>query len=137
MKNSISKPQIFVFESNLAGIHGKGDSLHAYRYYGAIKGQAVGLQGQSYGIPTKDKKINILPLNEIKKYIDEFIIFAKSHKEYIFNVSKIGIGYAGYTPITIAPLFTDAVGMENVKLPVEFTSWFEAVKAFSAKKGMK
>jgi hypothetical protein len=70
------KREIFVFGSNLAGRHGKGAALTAYKTYGAIYGQGIGLQGDSYAIPTKDEKINTLPLSKIKKYVEQFIKFA-------------------------------------------------------------
>ena len=44
--------EIFVFGSNLQGMHGGGAARTAYQKFGAIMGQGVGLQGQSYGIPT-------------------------------------------------------------------------------------
>ena len=46
--------EVFVFGSNLEGMHGGGAALIAYRKFGAIMGQGVGLQGQSYGIPFWD-----------------------------------------------------------------------------------
>ena len=50
---SALKPnEIFVFGSNLAGMHGGGAARIAYDRFGAIWGQGVGLQGQSYAIPT-------------------------------------------------------------------------------------
>ena len=42
--------EIFVFGSNLEGHHGGGAAFTAYRKFGAVWGQGVGLQGQSYGI---------------------------------------------------------------------------------------
>lgn len=44
--------EIFVFGSNLSGHHGGGAALLAMNKWGAIWGQGVGLQGQTYGIPT-------------------------------------------------------------------------------------
>ena len=44
--------EIFVFGSNLQGSHGGGAAAIAAQKFGAIWGQGVGLQGQSYGIPT-------------------------------------------------------------------------------------
>ena len=44
--------EIFVFGSNLAGMHGGGAARVAMERFGAIWGQGVGLQGQSYAIPT-------------------------------------------------------------------------------------
>lgn len=99
---------IFVFGSNLAGRHGKGAALCARQQHGAIYGQGVGLQGQSYGIPTKDMRIQTLPLHTIEQYVRKFIIFATDHPEMTFNVTRIGCGLAGYSDQDIAPLFTNA-----------------------------
>ena len=107
---------IFVFGSNLAGRHGKGAALHAYRNHGAIYGQGVGIQGSSYAIPTKDEELNTLPLNKIEKYVYQFIKFAKLNPELTFEVTRIGCGLAGYDDVDIAPMFADAP--KNCRLPV-------------------
>ena len=107
--------EIFVFGSNLAGSHGGGAAWLAYERFGAIWGQGVGLQGQSYGIPTMHGGVDA-----IKPYVDEFIEFAQSHPEYIFLVTKIGCGIAGFTTEEIAPLFAQAIEVGNVILPKEF-----------------
>lgn len=99
---------IFVFGSNLAGRHGKGAALHARMYHGAIYGQGVGLQGNSYGIPTKGMFINTLSLSDIRAHVEDFIEFANEHSEMTFNVTRIGCGLAGYTDAQIAPMFSDA-----------------------------
>ena len=107
--------EIFVFGSNLAGSHGGGAALLAYNRFGAIWGQGVGLQGQSYGIPTMHGGVDV-----IKPYVDEFITFAKKHPELKFLVTKIGCGIAGFTIDEIAPLFHDALDVENIILPKDF-----------------
>ena len=109
---------IFVFGSNLAGRHGKGTALHALEHHGAIYGQGVGLQGNSYAIPTKDEHIRTLPLDHIRPYVDEFLGYAAAHPELTFQVTAIGCGLAGYKPSQIAPMFRDAPG--NCILPPEF-----------------
>ena len=109
---------IFVFGSNLAGVHGAGAALYARKHHGAIFGQGIGLQGNSYGIPTKDAYIVTLPIREIKKYVDQFIEFAKQNYEMVFEVTRIGCGLAGYTDIQIAPLFKGAPS--NCILPYEW-----------------
>ena len=109
--------EIFVFGSNLAGAHGGGAARLAYDRFGAVWGQGVGLQGQSYGIPTMHGGVDV-----IKPYVDEFIAFAKQHPEMKFFVTKIGCGIAGFTVEEIAPLFADAVDVENVILPQEFVT---------------
>ena len=107
--------EIFVFGSNLAGSHGGGAARLAYNRFGAVWGQGVGLQGQSYAIPTMHGGVEA-----IKPYVDEFIAFAKAHPEYKFFVTKIGCGIAGFRIEEIAPLFRDAIDEENVILPKEF-----------------
>ena len=107
--------EIFVFGSNLSGSHGGGAALLAYRKFGAIWGQGVGLQGQSYGIPTMHGGVDA-----IKPYVDEFIKFAQQHPEYKFLVTKIGCGIAGFRIEEIAPLFNDTIDVENVILPKDF-----------------
>lgn len=107
--------EIFVFGSNLAGSHGGGAARLAYDRFGAIWGQGVGLQGQSYGIPTMHGGVDV-----IKPYVDEFIEFAKAHPEYKFLVTKVGCGIAGFAIKEIAPLFQNAIDVGNIILPKEF-----------------
>jgi hypothetical protein len=114
-----SETRIFVFGSNLAGRHGKGAALFAAKNRGAIYGQGEGLQGQSYGIPTKDANIETLPLDAVRGHVMRFLDFARAHPELRFQVTAIGCGLAGYTPDQIAPLFRDAPA--NCDLPEEFS----------------
>lgn len=110
--------KIVVFGSNLAGRHGKGAALEARKKHGAIYGQGIGLQGNSYAIPTKDEHIKTLPLSTIIYYVEDFIDFAKAHPELEFQVVPIGCGLAGYKPIDIAWMFEKIPS--NVHLPQEF-----------------
>jgi len=112
--------EIFVFGSNLRGRHGKGAAKQALTW-GAKWGQASGLQGKTYGIPTKNASITrTLTVDEIRPYVEEFINFAQSNSNLIFLVTEIGCGLAGYKPKDIAPLFERAVGLPNVYLPTRF-----------------
>lgn len=112
--------QVFVFGSNLSGRHGKGAAKTALTF-GAIWGQSKGLQGKTYGIPTKDAAIKrTLSINEIKPFVDEFIEFAIANGNLIFLVTEIGCGLAGYKPKDIAPLFKKALNVENILLPKRF-----------------
>jgi hypothetical protein len=113
---------IFVFGSNLAGRHGKGAALYARQHRGAIYGQGVGLQGESYAIPTKDAKLRTLALEEIQRHIESFKSFARSHPALTFEVTAVGCGLAGYTPQQIAPMFKGAPA--NCILPDVFTAVF-------------
>ena len=107
--------EIFVFGSNLAGMHGGGAARVAYEKFGAVWGQGVGLQGQTYAIPTMQGGVDT-----IRPYVDEFIAFAKVHPQYTFLVTPIGCGIAGFEEEEIAPLFKAALGIENIVLP----EWF-------------
>lgn len=107
-KHIVDDDMIFVFGSNLAGLHGAGAAAFAEKYYGAIRGRGVGRSGQSYGIPTKDQIIHTLPLNKVEQYIKRFLQYAIDHPELKFKVTQIGCGLAGFTPIEIAPLFRNA-----------------------------
>lgn len=112
---SLTENEIFVFGSNLAGAHGGGAARLAHERFGAVWGQGVGLQGQSYAIPTMHGGVEA-----IKPYVDDFIVFARDHKELTFLVTRIGCGIAGFLDKDIAPLFKDAVDDNNVILPKEF-----------------
>ena len=116
----LEQGQIFVFGSNLSGRHGKGAAKTALGW-GANWGQAAGLQGRTYGIPTKDASIRrTLTIEEIKPFVDDFIEFAKIRKDLIFLVTEVGCGLAGLKPKDVAPLFIKAVDVENIHLPEKF-----------------
>jgi len=100
--------QIFVFGSNLAGVHGAGAARFARVNHGAIYGQGIGHQGDSYGIPTKDSQIHTLSLESIKDFVQQFIWYAYLRPGFTFKVTRIGCGLAGYTDAEIAPLFNGA-----------------------------
>ena len=118
--NSLAENQIFVFGSNLSGRHGKGAAKTALGW-GAKWGQAKGLQGRTYGIPTKDASIRrTLTIEEIKHFVDEFIEFAKANENLTFLVTEIGCGLAGLKPKEVAPLFKEAVNVFNIHLPARF-----------------
>ena len=107
--------EVFVFGSNLEGMHGGGAALAAFKYFGAVMGCGVGLRGQSYAIPTMQGGVET-----IAPYVDQFIAFAKEHPELFFFVTRIGCGIAGFRDKDIAPLFKNAVSMKNVALPESF-----------------
>lgn len=114
----MSRESIFVFGSNEAGRHGAGAALFARKSMGAIYGQGEGLQGQSYGIPTKDARLRSLPLETICGYVMRFIQFAAAHPEMYFVVTRVGCGLAGYHDEEIGPMFNAAPA--NCKLPQEW-----------------
>lgn len=104
----LNKLLIFVFGSNLHGFHDSGSAKYAFMYHHAVYGIGEGIQGGSYGIPTKDKKIKTLPLDKIKVYVDRFLEFNRTHDKINFFVTAIGTGLAGYKDKEIAPMFKGA-----------------------------
>lgn len=115
--SSLRPDEVFVFGSNLAGMHGGGAARAAYTHFGAVWGQGVGLQGQSYAIPTMHGGVE-----EIKPYVDDFVAFAVAHPELFFFVTRIGCGIAGFTDAQMAPLFAGALHAPNVCLPASFVA---------------
>ena len=87
--------QVFVFGSNALGYHTGGASRTARKLFGAVWGQAEGLQGQSYAIPVDFGK-GVRKDTEVKAAVDRFIDFAKEHTELFFFVTRVGCGIAGY-----------------------------------------
>lgn len=111
----LQEGQIFVFGSNEAGHHDGGAARIALEKFGAAYGQGRGLQGRSYAIPTMAGS-----LGAIARDVDEFIMFADSHPDLTFLVTRIGCGIAGWRDEDIAPLFARAYSLPNVYLPAEF-----------------
>lgn len=117
---SLADNEIFVFGSNLQGMHGGGAARMAHEQFGAVWGQGTGLQGKSYAIPTMHGGTE-----EIAPYVDTFIAFAREHKELKFLVTEIGCGIASFTAREMAPLFRDALDIENIYLPQRFIQELE------------
>lgn len=108
----LKENEIFVFGSNLAGMHAGGAAKIAHANFGAVWGEGVGLHGKTYAIPTMHGG-----LEAIKPYVDDFMEFARTHPEMKFLVTRVGCGIAGFRDEDMAPLFKDAAELENVYLP--------------------
>ena len=115
MISELKADEVFVFGSNLEGMHGGGAAFYAWKHFGAVMGCGVGLRGQSYAIPTMQGGAET-----ITPYVDDFIAFAKEHQELFFYVTRIGCGIAGFRDKEIAPLFSEATGLLNICLPESF-----------------
>lgn len=105
----------FVFGSNLAGRHGKGAALLARTYRGARTGKGYGPQGTCYALPTKDVDLKILSLKEISKHVSDFLAYAQSRPNEVFQLTRVGCGLTGYRDSEIAPMFYSAP--KNIILP--------------------
>ena len=112
--DALTSNEVFVFGSNNEGKHNGGAARAAMRKFGAVYGQGIGLQGQSYAIPTTGNPLTMA------RAIHEFIGFAKVNPQMRFLVTAIGCGNAGWRPNQVAPLFRDAVDVPNITLPMSF-----------------
>ncbi len=101
----LSKYQIFVFGSNLAGIHGAGAAKFAHSAFGASWGCGMGYTGNCYAIATKDLNIQTLPERLIEEQVMLFKKLAFENSQFEYIVTKLGTGLAGYTDAEIAPMF--------------------------------
>ena len=113
--SELKENEIFVFGSNLEGSHDGGAAKLAYNRFGAVWGLGTGIQGRSYAIPTMQGGVET-----IRPFVAAFIQFAKQNTTLTFLVTRIGCGIAGFRDEEIAPLFEDALDLENVILPKEF-----------------
>ena len=118
---ALKENEVFVFGSNLSGLHLGGAAKVAMKW-GAKWGEATGLHGQTYAIPTVGEGAKgTMSVADIRPYVDEFINDAKKHAELIFLVTPIGCGIAGHQSQDIGPLFNDARDIPNIILPKEFS----------------
>lgn len=116
----LGEDEVFVFGSNLEGMHGGGAARTAYQRFGAVWGEGVGHHGQSYAIPTMHGGVE-----QIRPYVDEFVEYARANKHLRFLVTRIGCGIAGFRDEQIAPLFSEALNCSNIILPREFVEAIE------------
>lgn len=121
----LKENEIFVFGSNLKGQSGAGAAKLAVSKFGAIYGQAEGLQGQSYAIITTNLSKSYRPSVSIELVIEQvnkFIQFAKDNPHLTFLVTEVGCGLAGFTVEQVAPLFKPILvdKVSNVRLPKKF-----------------
>lgn len=108
----LAPDEVFVFGSNAQGAHGGGAARFAHERFGAVWGQAEGLQGQSYAIDTMSG------LDVFRAQAERFVAFAAEHPGLRFLVTEVGCGIAGYAPAEVAGFFAGAPG--NVVLPESF-----------------
>lgn len=112
---SLDEKEIFVFGSNIHGLHNGGAARFALNQFGAVNGQSEGLQGQSYAIPTDGNSYE-----ELKEAVGRFTDYVVMHPQNKFMLTAIGCGAAGYSVDQIAPLFTQAYSFGNVYVPQSF-----------------
>ncbi|MEI0561483.1 hypothetical protein R4L22_07855 [Brachyspira pilosicoli] len=123
--DKLEDDEVFVFGSNTEGMHAGGAARMAMNW-GAVYGNAFGLQGKTFAIPTVDyTRSGKMSIDEIKKYVDEFLDFTIKNKDKKFLVTEIGCGIAGFKVSEIAPLFRKALEYSNVYLPERFINYLK------------
>ena len=95
--SELDKNEVFCFGSNLVGLHLGGAAKLAKDKFGAIDGQAWGLQGQSFAIPTLCSNFQKIPLKSIKTSLLLFKKFVEDNHDKTFYFTPIGTGIAGFT----------------------------------------
>lgn len=129
MITELKENQVFVFGSNARGYHMGGAARQAVKSFGAIMGQAEGLQGQSYAIVTLDAEMHRVPLWYIEEQLEKLRDFAVQNPDKEFLLTAIGCGIAGFSVDVIATVCRDIEGWpENVVFPYEFAKYFELAK---------
>jgi hypothetical protein len=125
---TLGEDEVFVFGSNLAGVHGAGAARLAHKKFGYPMGMGHGpnYPMTCYAIPTKDRNIETLPIEHIRVYVDELRLFTIMRPDRTFLITQLGCGLAGYTPADIAPLFKDYMDRPNVTLPKSFVEVLQA-----------
>lgn len=116
------KNLVFVFGSNLSGIHGKGAALYAKKHFGAKQGEGAGRTGNAYALPTKDFVLKSLSLDAIGRHLQDLVDYATENSEDLFLLTPIGTGLAGYTKSQIWSL------LKKLELPsnlVLTSSWIK------------
>jgi hypothetical protein len=115
--------EIFVFGSNIRGLHGGGAALFAKKYCGAIMGEGDGPQGMSYALPTKYYFDRSVTVERLADNVEAFKNYARENSDKMFFVTRVGCGLAGFKDADVAPMFTDAP--LNCVLP---TAWRSIVE---------
>jgi hypothetical protein len=108
----LSNCEIFVFGSNLEGKHIGGAARFAYEKFCAEWGVGDGPTGQCYAIPTMHGG-----LEDIRPYVEKFIVYAKAHPMNRFLLTRVGCGIAGFKDSDMAQLFKDALDVPNIAYP--------------------
>lgn len=108
----LSNCEIFVFGSNLEGMHMGGAARVAHQKFGAEWGVGDGPTGRCYAIPTMHGG-----LESIRPYAEKFIAYAKEHPMNRFLLTRVGCGIAGFKDSDMAQLFEDALDVPNIAYP--------------------
>jgi hypothetical protein len=119
--NNSPRRRIFVFGSNLQGIHGSGSARYAFDHYGAEWGVGEGLTGEAYALPTKHSPAQSLSIEELEEAVARFVDFAWDNPTMDFLVTSVGCGLAGFKPHEVGPMFL--LAPDNVYIQMQIAQW--------------
>ncbi len=94
-----------VFGSNVAGLHREANAAFAVRHFGAEEGRWNGPVGVSYAIPYRSSKLELLPIDVIKRYVDLFIEHARAQPQTDFRITRFACGTGQHAEQDMAGLF--------------------------------
>ena len=117
---SLTPNQVFVFGSNANGYHIGGAARQAYDHFGAVWGQAGGMQGQSYGIITLDEDMQKVSIDYIGRQLQALNLQAGAMPDKEFLLTLIGCGIAGFSIEEIKSECIKIKWNDNVVVPEEF-----------------
>lgn len=118
--NELKEGEIFVFGSNLLGLHGGGAARQAFNMFGAVWGCGEGLTGQCYAFPTLDGRGNRREEVELIVSIKKLYECATENPHKTFLLTKVGCGIAGYQEEYIRGLFNKIEAPLNIFKPIEW-----------------
>ena len=99
---------IFVFGSNLDGIHAGGAARYAHQQRGAVMGVGEGLTGECYALPTLGHGFGAMQYFKLASHVSRFLVCAYQHPKLTFQVTRVGCGIAGFSDEEVAALFEAA-----------------------------
>lgn len=108
MIESLKKNQVFVFGSNIKGVHSGGAAYDAYSLFRAQVGVGEGLTGQCYALPMLNEWMDQYSDKELNSIKEAFYRCVNANPELEFLLTRVGCGIAGYPEEKMKELFKDA-----------------------------
>ena len=111
--------EIFVFGSNVDGVHGAGAARTAFDKFGAVWGIGEGLTGLTYAFPTLDGPSELglrqRSTRALERSRDKFYKVVKENPDKLFYLTKVGCGLGGYDELYMQMFFIEDV--DNLAKP--------------------
>ena len=112
---SPAEDEILVFGNNAAGDADTTYAQLARKSFGAEMNNPEGLQGASYSIAVEG-----VTFEKLKEQITTLLGLIYEWDQNTFLVTPLAIAESGISNKEIAPLFADAIGYYNIRLPREY-----------------